>query len=89
MHKPSSGFTLIELAVVFGIVGLLLYFGIGIVSSLRESTAIKRTELRLTKAHESIITFVADNLRLPCRAHGSLPSTDNDYGVRVAFVSGS
>ena len=89
VQRPSYGFTLIEIAVVLGIVGLLLYFGIGIVSSLRESTTVRNTELRLAKAQESIMSFVAENFRLPCPANGSVASGASNYGVEVAFVAGS
>jgi len=68
----ASGFTLIELAMVLFIIGLLL---VGLLSPLAvkvEQEERARTQSQLEDIHEALIGFALGNRRLPC------PDTDGD-----------
>ncbi len=68
MMKTSNGFSLIEMAVVLIIIGLLMG---GLLSPLSASLSlhkIKLTQERLEEIKEALLGFVLINERLPCPA---------------------
>ncbi len=64
--KIISGFTLIELAVVLVIVGLLLGGVLGTLSSRIENTRKNETIKELEEIKQAMIAFAYVNKRLPC-----------------------
>lgn len=80
MHSPlrpctrpaTAGFTLIEMAIVIVIVGLLISIVVTVLPSLIQSAKIKKARAELERADFAIEGYVAANGREPC------PDTDGD-----------
>jgi len=76
----SAGFSLVELAVVLVIVGLLasgLMFSLG---TQRESATTQEVQRQLENIREAVIGFALANGRLPCPALSTLANTDSNAG---------
>ena len=67
-RRPQRGFTLVELAVVFTIVALLLATAMYTLSAQTENRNIAETQRRLEDAKELVLAFAIVNGRLPCPA---------------------
>lgn len=70
--KRQSGFTLIELAIVLAIMGLLLGMGLTAGKEYLAQQKVKSTAQKLEAVQESLSLYVARMKRLPC------PDTDHD-----------
>lgn len=69
MTEPrAGGFTLVEMAVVLAIVGLLLVMGMYTLSAQTEQRAREETQRRLEQARDALLGFAVANGRLPCPA---------------------
>ncbi|HYD55552.1 MAG TPA: type II secretion system protein [Burkholderiales bacterium] len=68
MRRASSGFSLVELAVVAAIVALLLGSAMMTLSAQAEQRAIDETRRRLDTAAEALVSFAVMHGRLPCPA---------------------
>ena len=82
----QCGFTLIEIALVVAIAGLVLAGTLPLISSVRTNAALKSTrnfERTLELAFQS---HLARTGALPCPAAGALPPDNVDYGVAVGCV---
>ena len=64
--RPDSGFTILEMAVVLVIIGLLLGGMLIPLSTQVESTRIKETQQELDEITDALIGFAIANQRLPC-----------------------
>jgi type II secretory pathway pseudopilin PulG len=64
--RRQSGFSLIELAVVFTIVVLLIGSALVTLSGMQENKSQEETFKRLNAAAENVIAFAIVNHRLPC-----------------------
>jgi prepilin-type N-terminal cleavage/methylation domain-containing protein len=73
--KMQSGFTLVEIAIVLVIFGLLLAALLSPLQAQRAIAAQRETEVALENAKKALIGFAQANGRLPC------PSTNNATGV--------
>lgn len=71
MLKKISGFTLIEMAVVLVIAGLLLAGGMNLMSASSDTAKYKQTQNELQDIKEALIGFYSSRRFLPC------PDTDN------------
>ncbi len=74
MPRTTNGFTLIEIAIVLVIVGLLLG---GLLMPLATQVEVQRrteTEKALKEINEAIIGFAMTNGRLPCPANRATPA---------------
>ena len=70
--RPAvSGFTLVELAVVFTIVALLLASAMYMLSAQVEQRNFEETRRRLEQAREMLLAFAVVNGRLPCPARSA------------------
>lgn len=69
----QNGFTLVEMAIVIVIIGLLLTTALGFATSLRQSSALSATLTREQAIKNALISFIAQNNRLPCPAPSTLP----------------
>jgi prepilin-type N-terminal cleavage/methylation domain-containing protein len=88
-RNPARGFTLLELAVVMVIIGLLLAIWSYTVPWIDEEGARERTRAIMEEANQSLLAFARTNHRLPC------PDTNNDGveggvgGCQAADVTGT
>lgn len=69
--KRQSGFTLVELAMVMLIIGLLLGGLIPTLSAQMETRRISETQRQLDEIKEALAGFAMSNGRLPCPADGT------------------
>jgi prepilin-type N-terminal cleavage/methylation domain-containing protein len=67
-RKAGRGFTLIEMAIVLLILGLLLGGGLTVLGAQMEQQRLKDTQALLDEATEALIGFALANGRLPCLA---------------------
>lgn len=81
MLRPSKGFTLIEIAMVLVIVGLLLG---GLLMPLATQVDVQRrieTEKTMEQIKEALIGFAMVNGRLPCPADPATPTSVASAGI--------
>ena len=71
-HKKQTGFTLVEMAVVLVIVGLLVSAFLVPLSAQRDLRDYSETKQKIAIIKEGLLGFVVTNRRLPC------PDTDGD-----------
>ena len=65
-RTACQGFTLVEMAVVLVIIGLVMSLGIGALNAVMGSTASSATKSRQTLIKEALVSFMGSNRRLPC-----------------------
>lgn len=91
------GFSLIEMAIVLVVIGLLLGGGILAVAPVLESTNRSETDGKLDRIGDALTLYVIQNGCLPCPADGDLAigtagagqsQTDNGGGAVVFYTSG-
>jgi prepilin-type N-terminal cleavage/methylation domain-containing protein len=75
------GFTLIEMALVIAIIGLLVSGGIFAVTPLLRQAKVNTTQTALDQLDAALALFVIRNNRLPCPADGSFSNTNASYGI--------
>ncbi|MDD5471055.1 MAG: prepilin-type N-terminal cleavage/methylation domain-containing protein [Sideroxydans sp.] len=80
MKKSLSGFTLVELAMVLMIVGLLLGGLIPSISSQVEQQRTKETRRQMEEIQQALIGFAIANGRLPCPASSSSNGVESPAG---------
>jgi prepilin-type N-terminal cleavage/methylation domain-containing protein len=80
LRAPVAGFSLVELAIVLAIVGLLMMSLTYTLSAQVEQRNFEDTRRRLDQARELVLAFAIVNGRLPCPAR----STSAGAEVRVA-----
>lgn len=78
--RLQAGFTLVEIAVVMVIVGILLAAGMGAYKIYLTQTKIDKTKLAGQFVSYSLDDFKRRYGRYPCPARSDLPSTDPQYG---------
>lgn len=79
--QTSHGFSLVEIAVVLFIIGLVIGGFLVPISMQLDINKIKTTQERLEKINEALIGFAILNGHLPC------PSLDYKYGKAADFKS--
>lgn len=87
--EPACGFTLIEVAVVLFIIGLMMS---GIVAFITSTIANRQIEVTRTKQEAiktALITFIARNYHLPCPALATLAEGATNEGVEAAPSGGN
>jgi prepilin-type N-terminal cleavage/methylation domain-containing protein len=80
MNK-HRGFTLIEMALVVAIIGLMVGGGAFAITPLLRQARINTTDTALDQLEAALALFATRNSRLPCPADGSLTSTSANYGL--------
>jgi len=73
LHK--NGFTLVEMAIVLVLMGLILGTGLTLLSAQQEQRRVEETKAKLDEAREALIGYAIINDRLPCPA----TTTSNGY----------
>ena len=77
----ARGFTLVEIAVVLVILGLLFTLLAGVATSLLAQQKRELTRSRLAGVDAALTLFVSQNQRLPCGADGTLASGAGGAGA--------
>jgi prepilin-type N-terminal cleavage/methylation domain-containing protein len=80
----QGGFTLLEIAVVLVIVGLLLGGVLGNLGTLQKRQREERTQRQEEEIREALIVFAVVNRRLPCPAAPATPESVVGAGVERA-----
>lgn len=78
--KDSKGFSLIELALVLAIVGLLVGSIVPILTALQQQRSNQETRKTLAVAMEALLGFAAANGRLPCPATTDTTGNESPEG---------
>jgi prepilin-type N-terminal cleavage/methylation domain-containing protein len=87
-HRPASGFSLLEIAVVLTIIAIILSILLPSITGRIAASRLEATRGKQELIKTALIAFVAQNKRLPCPAIENLPPTDANYG-REATVPGT
>ena len=82
-HHKTSGFTLVEMAIVLVIVGLLLGGLLMPLSAQIEQRRIGETQKALEEIKEALIGFAVANGRLPCPAIATIASGAPNAGLEA------
>lgn len=82
-RAPVAGFSLVELAIVLFVVGLLMLGLMSTLSSQTEQRNFEDTRRRLERARELVLAFAIVNGRLPC------PATSASYGAEDPSTGGA
>ena len=76
----ERGFSLVEMAVVLAIIGLLLGSAMYTLSAQTEQRTREETQRRLEQAREALLGFAVANGRLPCPADGTTTGVESPAG---------
>lgn len=74
---PAKGFTLVEVAIVIVVIGLLLTHSLRPLSSVVEQQRIQRTDQTLEEIKEALLGYAVLNKRLPCPADSAEIGKEN------------
>lgn len=72
------GFSLVEMAVVIVLIGVLMTFGIKLASSFQDRAAFTATHNKQILIKEALTSYLAQNSRLPCPADVLSPPTGKE-----------
>ena len=84
----ERGFSLLEMAIVLVIVGLLLGGMLGGLGALQQRQRAAQTEQQLAEIRDALIAFAVVNRRLPCPAAPATPSTTAGAGLERVPTAG-
>lgn len=87
MSRQKRGFTLIEIAVVLIVVGILLAGGLAGIKPAMESSRISATNKKLDRIELALLAYAIQNGCLPCPANGTLGSTDTSGNAGWSYNS--
>lgn len=87
-NRNQSGFTLVEMAIVLVIVGLLLGGLLMPLSTQVEQRRIAETQKALEEIKEALLGFAIANGRLPCPAPATLATTNPLAGLEPSPIVG-
>jgi prepilin-type N-terminal cleavage/methylation domain-containing protein len=87
INRFNTGFTLLEMAVVLLIVGLLLSGLLPTLSAQAEQQRIADTRKQMNEIRDALLGFAVSKGRLPCPADGTLTS-ENNAGLELTAGSG-
>lgn len=76
LNKRQSGFTLVEMAMVMLIIGLLLGGLMPTLSAQMEAQRIEETHQQMNEIRDALVGFAVINGRLPCPADGTAAGGD-------------
>lgn len=80
LKHTQRGFTLIELAIVMVIIGLLISMFVGYGTARLTATKIISTKQKQQDIKRALISFISVNNRLPCPAVANLAQGQAEYG---------
>lgn len=82
-HQNRAGFTLVEMAIVLVIIGLLLAGLLMPLSAQVESRRISETQKALDEINQALIGFAVANGRIPCPATATIASSTANAGIEA------
>ncbi|QKJ66679.1 type II secretion system protein [Deefgea piscis] len=88
MHN-KVGFSLLEMAIVLLVVGILMAAGLGALNVQISQRRWNETQQMLRAANEALIGFALSNNRLPCPADPSLANTAANAGKEARNGAGA
>lgn len=83
MLSKQKGFSLVELAIVLVIIGLLLTVALKAGTSQIQSTRIATTKQKQDLIRLALMNFISSNNRLPCPAIAGLAPNTAGYGIEA------
>jgi prepilin-type N-terminal cleavage/methylation domain-containing protein len=85
----QRGFTLIEMAFVVAIIGLMVGGGVIAIGPILQQAKLNQTNAAMDQIEAALVVFAIRNDRLPCPADGSLATGNANYGKeQIAPVGG-
>ncbi len=78
MKKQEQGFTLVELAVVFVVIGLLVGMGVSLIGPLTRRAKRAETKERVKEMKEAIIGYALTKKEMPCDGSETCSGADGD-----------
>ncbi len=83
--KRDRGFTLIEIAMVLVVIGILLTIGAGLVGILTKKAKFNESREIVKAVYESILGYVATNKKLPDNLSNLSVKTTDPYGNTIQY----
>lgn len=83
LRARIAGFTLVEMALVVALVGLLAFLFLPMGRVMQEQAKIKETRAKLDAIEAALVRYVMLNERLPCPADGQLADGVVNAGVEL------
>lgn len=80
-HAAHRGFTLVEMAVILVIAGLLLGGLVTSLAAFQQNQRVQETNRHLAEAREALLAFAVIHRRLPCPATSTVANTTPGAGV--------
>ena len=86
--SSEHGFTIVEMAIVMVIVGILVSLGITMVGSLAKTAKVNETQGTIEAGLESLIGFAATNKRLPINANfaAAVKKANDAWGNPLYYI---
>ncbi len=87
VRKNKKGFTLVELAIVLVVIGILLGLGVALLGPLTKQAIFKRSRERVKACKEAIIGFVVTSRRLPTQQEfQSICNQKDAWGRSLIYI---
>ncbi len=80
-HQPQAGFSLIELSIVFVVIGILMTGALTFVSGYTKGHQIKETRMKLQAIEQALIVHVRKYGHIPCPASRTTQRGTASFGV--------
>jgi len=84
---PSRGFTLIELAIVLTILGLLLGGGSMLIQPMLDNNKRNETKTKLKSIEDALAIYAANNDDIPCPSNPSLGPGSPNNGIQATICT--
>lgn len=88
-RSRCSGFTLVEMAVVVTLIGILLAMGLAVANSVMQNTQSSLTKDRQSYVRDALLAYFTANHRLPCPDNGSNVGNTGRDGVEDRTLGGA
>lgn len=85
-NNKRAGFTLVEMAFVAAIAGLILLFAAVTIQKMMETSRIRATKERIAIIEDTMVSYVQRNKELPCAARSDLAPGNAGYAEETFFA---